>query len=53
MMLEMKDHGGGEFAFPNVIQVLFESGEDGMFCFADVMFIAGGACNDVNDVTGV
>ena len=33
--------------------MLFESDEDGMFSFSDIMFIAGGACNDVNDVAGV
>ena len=33
--------------------MLFESDEDGMLCLSDIVFIAGGACNDVYDVAGV
>ena len=32
--------------------MLFKSGEYVMFCFPDVVLIAGGACDDVDDIAG-
>ena len=32
--------------------MLTESGEEGVFCFADVMFMADCACDDVDQVAG-
>ena len=32
--------------------MLFQSGEYSVLCFSDVVFIAGGACDNVNDIAG-
>lgn len=49
----MCDQGGGESTLPNVVQMLFESGEDGVFGVSNVMLMAEGACDDVYYVTVV
>ena len=48
----MGDKSRGEFACPYVVEVLTESGEEGVFGLANVVFIAGGAGDDVNQVAG-
>lgn len=46
--LEMVDQVCRKSTFPDVTQVLLESGEDGVICFSYVVVITGGAGDDID-----
>lgn len=50
--LEVSDQSRGEFACPDIVKVLTESGEEGVFSFSDIVFMAGCAGDDVDQVAG-
>ena len=51
--MKVGDQGCGFSALPNIVQVLLEAGEYRVLCFSDIMFIAEGAGNYINDVGGI
>lgn len=53
MLIEVFNQRSGEFTLPNAVNVLFQTGEYGVFGFPYIVFIAGGACGDVNCITGI
>lgn len=42
----------GEFTCPDVVKMLAESGEEGVFRFSNVMFMTNCASDDVNQIAG-
>lgn len=53
MCLKVGNQSCCEFCCPDVIQMLSESGEGGVFCFSNVVFLASCASDYVDQVVGV
>ena len=48
--MEVMDHRCWETTLSDIVKVLFESGEDGMTGFSNIVFVAGGAGDNVDNV---